>query len=353
MSICHRLLNPAVFLALASAASAAEVPVAPSPEAPAYGPELQGFSYPAPVNLFRFTSQGESLHMAFMDIQPPKPNGRTIVLLHGKNFCGATWDASMVTLSQAGYRVVVPDQIGFCKSSKPEHYQFSFQQLAANTRALLESIGVGQITLLGHSTGGMLAIRYALMFPDQVEQLALVNPIGLEDWKAKGVPWHSIDQWYEDEQKTTADGIRTYEQATYYAGQWRAEYEPWVQMLAGMYRGPGRKVVAWDSARLYDMIFNQPVVYELDRLKPPTLLLIGDKDTTAIGKQFAPPVVRSRIGRYPELAKAAAQQIPNATLIEFPDLGHAPQMQDPEAFHKALLDGLAKPQTNSQNVPAQ
>jgi pimeloyl-ACP methyl ester carboxylesterase len=41
------------------------------------------------------------------------------------------------------------------------------------------------------------------------------------------------------------------------------------------------------------------------------------------------------------LGKAAAKAIPHATLVEFADLGHAPQMQDPDAFHKALLEGLA------------
>jgi pimeloyl-ACP methyl ester carboxylesterase len=307
----------------------------------AYGPELQGFNYPAPVEQYDFTSQGVALHMAYMDIKPAKANGRTAVLLHGKNFCAATWDATIHRLTDAGYRVIAPDQIGFCKSSKPEHYQYSFQQLARNTHALLESLGVTNATMIGHSTGGMLAIRYALMYPRETQQLVLVNPIGLEDWKAKGVPSLSVDQWYERELKTTAEGIRRYEQTTYYAGQWRADYEPWVQMLAGMYRGPGKQIVAWNSALLYDMIYTQPVVYELGQLSMPTLLLIGQKDTTAIGKDAAPAEVRAKIGHYPELGKAAAKAIPHATLVEFADLGHAPQMQDPQAFHKALLDGLA------------
>lgn len=325
----------------ASAGSTPSSGAAAAADGPAYGPELQGFNYPAPVHQFEFTSQGEALHMAYMDVAPEHPNGRTVVLLHGKNFCAATWEGTVERLSAAGYRVIAPDQIGFCKSSKPQRYQFSFQQLARNTHALLESIGVTDATIVGHSTGGMLAIRYALMYPAQTQQLVLVNPIGLEDWKAKGVPSLSVDQWYERELKTTADGIRRYEQATYYSGQWRSDFEPWVQMLAGMYRGPGKKEVAWDSALLYDMIYTQPVVYELGLLKLPTLLLIGQKDTTAIGKDAAPPEVRAKIGLYPQLGKAAAKAIPHATLVEFAELGHAPQMQDPAAFHKALLDGLA------------
>jgi pimeloyl-ACP methyl ester carboxylesterase len=343
VSVCLAAFGPN-----ASAAGATDVPAssaapsnAPGDDGPAYGPELQGFTYPEPVHQFEFASQGERLHMAYMDIAPEHPNGRTVVLLHGKNFCAATWEGTIGRLTAAGYRVIAPDQIGFCKSSKPQRYQFSFQQLARNTHALLESIGVKQATIVGHSTGGMLAVRYALMYPEATRQLVLVNPIGLEDWKAKGVPSLSVDQWYERELKTTAGGIRRYEQATYYSGQWRSDFEPWVQMLAGMYRGPGKKEVAWDSALLYDMIYTQPVFYELGQVSMPTLLLIGQKDTTAIGKDAAPPEVRTQLGHYPELGRAAAKAIAHATLVEFAELGHAPQMQDPQAFHKALLDGLA------------
>lgn len=330
-----------VLLALLTAATVAAMPPASADDGPAYGPELQGFDYPAPVRQFTFTAQGEALHMAYMDVKPEHANGRTAVLLHGKNFCAATWEGTIQVLASAGYRVIAPDQIGFCKSSKPERYQYSFQELARNTHALLESIGVSQATVIGHSTGGMLAMRYALMYPQQTEQLALVNPIGLEDWKAKGVPSLSVDQWYARELATNADRIRSYEQATYYVGTWRPEYEPWVQMLAGMNRGPGKRQVARNSALIYDMIFTQPVVYELGALKTPTLLLIGDKDTTAIAKDAAPPEVRAKVGNYPVLAQSTVKALPNAKLVEFPELGHAPQMQDPQAFHKALLDGLA------------
>ena len=213
-------------------------------QAPVYGPELQGFDYPYPLQHFSFVSQGQALQMGYMDVPPQSPaNGRSLVLMHGKNFCGATWEGSIKALSAAGYRVIVPDQIGFCTSSKPEHYQYSFQQLAQNTHQLLARLGVSQASLLGHSTGGMLATRYALQYPDQVRQLALVNPIGLEDWKALGVPWRSVDQWYQRELKQTAEGIRRYEQQTYYAGRWKAEYQRWVDMLAGLNQGPGKRLV--------------------------------------------------------------------------------------------------------------
>src|ERR1700677_1844218 len=201
----------AALAALAAQAAAqsrtADNAAAPDPS-PIYGARLEGFDYPWPVLLYRFQSQGQTLEMAYMDVKPARPNGRVAVLLHGKNFCAATWQTTIATLVEAGYRVIAPDQIGFCKSSKPAQYQFTFQQLAGNTHTLLESLGVGRATIIGHSTGGMLGIRYALMYASQVEQLVLVDPIGLEDWNAHGVPWQSVDAWYQRELKTTAESIR-------------------------------------------------------------------------------------------------------------------------------------------------
>ena len=83
---------------------------------------LADFQYPHPVQRYEFKSQGQTLAMAYMDVQARSPNGKTVVLLHGKNFCGATWEDVVGPLLEAGYRVVIPDQVGFCKSSKPQAY---------------------------------------------------------------------------------------------------------------------------------------------------------------------------------------------------------------------------------------
>ncbi len=152
-----------------------------------------------------------------------------------------------------------------------------------------------------------------------------------------------MDQWYARELKVNAEGIRNYERTTYYAGRWKPEFERWVDMLAGLNKGPGHTQVAWNSALIYDMIFTQPVYYEFKDLTVPTLLLIGTSDTTAIGSDIAPPAVKATLGHYEVLGKQAARLIPRSTLVEFPNLGHAPQMEEPDRFHKALLSWLDKP----------
>ncbi len=65
-----------------------------------YGARLEGFDYPFPVHIFRATAEGRPVEMAYMELAPQKPNGRTLVLLHGKNFCGATWGALRVCWRQ-------------------------------------------------------------------------------------------------------------------------------------------------------------------------------------------------------------------------------------------------------------
>jgi pimeloyl-ACP methyl ester carboxylesterase len=193
---------PLLFLAITYVCASEEIPER-------FGTRLEEVNYPFPTEVFAFESQRETLEMAYMDVAAENPNGRAVVLLHGKNFNGYYWESTIRVLTAAGFRVVVPDQIGFGKSSKPRQYQFSFQQLAINTRALLDHLGIENVSVVGHSMGGMLATRFALMFPDRVEKLALIDPIGLEDWK-RVVPYRAISEWYSNELKITPDQQKRY-----------------------------------------------------------------------------------------------------------------------------------------------
>ncbi|KAK0630308.1 alpha/beta hydrolase fold domain-containing protein [Bombardia bombarda] len=344
---CTFLRAALSFLPLVDGSSSPTNPIDNGP----FPADLNGsnFTYPWPVKLYKFQSQGQAVEMAFMDVPPRSSPGsnknklhKTAILLHGKNFCAATWRSTADKLSAAGYRVIMPDQIGFCKSSKPGHnYQYSLQQFALNTRGLLDALSIGgNVTVVGHSMGGMLTARYGLMYPSTIESAVMVNPLGLEDWKALGVPYQSIDASFATERASNYTSIRGYEQATYYVGTWDPAYDVWVNMLVNIYNGSRAVPFAAGQARVTDMVLTQPVVYEFGLLKPRTLLMIGDKDNTAIGKQWSPPDVQAKLGHYEVLGKRAASAIPNCTLIEFPDLGHAPQIQDPARFNAALLGWL-------------
>jgi len=142
-----------------------------------------------------------------MDVKPSQYIGKNIVLLHGKNFNGAYWETTIKALTKEGYRVIVPDQIGFGKSTKPLHFHYTFQQLSRNTKELLDTLNIDKTVILGHSMGGMLATRFALMYPETTEKLVLENPIGLEDWKLK-VPYKPVDWWYANELKKAMKALK-------------------------------------------------------------------------------------------------------------------------------------------------
>ena len=71
-------------------------------------------AYPYPVAYLPLTVYGQDVRMAYMDVPAAgQPNGRTVVLFHGMNFGGFYFSGPIEALRSAGFRVVVPDQIGF------------------------------------------------------------------------------------------------------------------------------------------------------------------------------------------------------------------------------------------------
>ncbi|WP_372751926.1 alpha/beta fold hydrolase [Labilibaculum sp.] len=299
--------------------------------------ELANYNYPFPVSILELNIQKQDVKMAYMDVKPENYNGKNILLFHGKNFNGAYWKTTIEALSEKGYRVIVPDQIGFGKSSKPRHFHYTFQQLAKNTKTLLDTLHVDKTMILGHSMGGMLATRFALMFPESTAKLILENPIGLEDWKVK-VPYQSVEWWYDNELKKSYEGIKKYQLLSYYDNKWKAEYDPWVNLLAGWTLNSDYERIAWNSALTYDMIFTQPVVYEFKNIRVPTLLIIGTRDRTALGKPLVSADVRKTMGLYNELGKRTQQEIPGAKLVEIENVGHLPHIEKFDRFIRPLIE---------------
>lgn len=304
-----------------------------------YDAVLSQYQYPFPVKFLNLKLEEQGCRMAYMDVVPKgKPTGKpAILLLHGKNFFGAYWQNTIKYLNGQGYRVIVPDQIGFGKSTKADlHY--SFHLLARNTKTLLDSLGVQKVVVVGHSMGGMLATRFALMYPEMALKLVLENPIGLEDYR-QGVPFQTLDEAYQKELKNSETAIRNYFK-TYFPA-WKPEYEEWVRVPAAQISSPDFPVVALASAQTYDMIYQQPVSYEFQNLKVPTLLIIGQEDRTVVGKALVKdPQKLAQMGQYPQLGKKTAQAIQNASLVELAGVGHIPHLQTPEKFHEALLKFL-------------
>ena len=293
----------------------------------------QSVPYPYPVKYLPLELEKQKLRMAFMDVKPEQSNGKTVLLFHGKNFNGYYWKDVISFLKQNGFRVIVPDQIGWGLSDKPGiHY--SFHLLAANTKKLLDSLGITKVHLVGHSMGGMLAARFALQFPASVEKLVFENPIGLEDYRLF-VPYRSVDEQYAVELKGSYESYKKYQQS--YFPEWKPQYEPYVAAQYMAMKIPGFEKAAWVSALTYDMIYQQPLVYEFKNLEQETLIIIGQEDRTIVGKNLLTKEKAEKYGQYPALGKKLNQEIKNSQLVELKGVGHIPHIQVPEIFREKLL----------------
>jgi pimeloyl-ACP methyl ester carboxylesterase len=259
--------------------------------------------------LRRLSNDLQPVQMAYMDVPPAtEPNGKTVVLIHGK-------------------------------SPKPDiHY--SFQLLAANTATLLDHLGVGNVAVLGHSTGGMTAVRFTLMNPDRVTHLVLEDPLGLADYRT-GIPPQSEETLYQHELHWTNPAtIRSYVTG-YFVHPDPKVWEPLADILVRVTLSPDYPRWARAAALTFQMIYQQPVRHEYHQIAPPTLLIVGAEDHVVPLGQYAKPEDAARLGDFVELSAAAARDIPRATRVVIPDSGHIPHLEHPDQFLAEFLPFLA------------
>ena len=334
-------MNPRFLAAAALFGVLLAVPLAPTSaaEREPYGIGLEGFPYPYPVQMLPLVNDGEQLRMAYMDVAPAKPNGRAVVLLHGRNFPSSYWAPVIKTLTDAGYRVVVPDQVGFGKSSKPQG-DLHFDNLARNTVALLDHLQIAKADIVAHSMGSMVGIRIARAYPDRVNHLLLTAPIGLEDYRLY-VPPTPTEKILENEEKLTADGYRKQLETNYSLKLPPDQVTPFIDArfnIKGSAEYPRwlRAFVA--SAQL---IYREPVVHEIPLITQPTLFIMGADDHNAPGRPNAPEALRPKMGHNADLAKALAAQMPNARAEVIPNTGHLVFLEAPTKYDELLLGFLA------------
>jgi pimeloyl-ACP methyl ester carboxylesterase len=313
----------------------------PSARAEAMGIALEGFSYPYPVHFMPLTLEGEDLRLAYMDVGPLGPsNGRTVVLLHGRNFPSSYWEPTIKALTEAGYRVVAPDQIGFGKSSKPT-FAYNFDAMARATIALIDSLHVDRFDLVGHSMGGMLAVRLARAYGPRIDHLVLYSPIGLEDYRFYTPPV-TDEELAKRERELSADGYRKQLMTNYALSLPSSAIEPFVQLREEIKQSGEYPRWLKSFVASYQMIYSQPVAHEIPLIDRPTLFIMGANDHNAPGRPFAPPELRAKMGKNADLAQALAARMPNAKVKVFDGVGHLGHLEATQAFNETLLDFLGQ-----------
>ncbi|MEA9600439.1 alpha/beta hydrolase [Polynucleobacter sp. AP-Sanab-80-C2] len=289
---------------------------------------LSAWPYPYPTKEFKTSLQGVPASMVYMDVPAVGKQKGAVLLFHGKNFSSDYWAPTIKGLTQSGYRVIAPDQIGFGKSSKP-NVAYHFDDLAANTKALLKSLGIKQVSVITNSMGGMVGVRFARLYPQTVQKLVLENPLGLEDY-SKDIPPQQNDNLLKLEMAQTETSYRRFLQT--YFPTWQPAYEKFIEVYVRVQKGPDYPAYAMTSVLTYQMIAEKPVVGDLPQLKMPVLLVIGQKDRTVFGRRFAPPEAVKTLGNFPELGKKAQAVIPNAKLVPIENVGHVPHVEVPDLF---------------------
>ncbi len=331
MSVAALLTNPN-FVAAQN-----QAPAAPPPDVKPGSITCEECPYPYPSSYLPLTLYGQDVRIAYMDVPPNgTPNGHTVVLLHGNNFAGFYFGGPIDVLRNAGFRVVVPDQIGYGRSSKPI-IPYNFHDMARNTRAILQALKIERVMVVGHSMGGMLAARFATQYPAVVERLVIYNPIGLSDGRFER-PWDSTDEGYKRTLGATYQSIRNslMRYVSHNPAAWTPQFETYAKIRYSWTLGAEWPRLAMVQALIGQVTYLDPVVHDWAHIKAPTLVFGGAEDSLAgTAKNFQ------------DRMKFVADTIPGGKgrLLLIPGLGHVPHMEAPDKTYPPLLaflrEGLA------------
>ncbi|UFH51102.1 alpha/beta fold hydrolase [Pseudomonas sp. KNUC1026] len=264
-----------------------------------------------------FTHQAASLY--YLDINPRA--ARCVVLLHGLTNSGRAWAPQLPALTAAGYRVIVPDLLGHGASS-PATQTFTPAEQASQLHALLHHIGVPQASVVGLSLGGMVALSWALIAPEQVQRLVVAGSFGhlqtpqlqtmLHAWKAEFCAEGGAVQRFEQSWPLLVGDAFAASEAGL---SW---YQAWHAQAA---QAHGESLAYWcQGMHSYDLREALPA------LAMPTLVLSSSEDL------ISPPAEGSWI----------AERIQPARHTVLPGAGHVFNVPLAKAFNQAVLEFLSE-----------
>ena len=283
--------------------------------------------YPFPSTYLPLTVYGQDVRIAFMDVPASgTPNGHTVVLFHGNNFAGFYFGGVIEALRKEGFRVVAPDQIGYGRSSKPI-IPYNFNDMARNTRLVLQSLKIDRAMVVGHSMGGMLAARFATQYPDVVERLVLYNPIGLVDQRFTR-PAGSVDEAYKQTLASTYQSVKAalMRYVAHNESAWTPEFEQYARVRYAWTLGAEWPRLAMVQSLLGQVIYQDPVVSDWAHIKAPTLVFGGAED-----------VLPGSAALFQERMAFAAKTIPQGRLHLIPGIGHVPHLEAPGKTYPPLV----------------
>jgi pimeloyl-ACP methyl ester carboxylesterase len=267
-----------------------------------------------------FSVYGEEVRIAYMDVAPTGPaNGRSVILHHGGLYYGWYWSEQIKALSEEGYRVVVKDRLGWGKSSKPI-IPYSISLWASNTARLMDHLEIDQAALVGHSIGGQMVTRFALLYPQRITHLVTVNQVGLTDRRAgrgfrpltgevDGNP--DMDEVYAGLLRWADDNYST----------WQPEFIDHMRIRYGQRLSGDWPRLAYVSQLTNHMRAMDTVVNDRQHIQTKTLVLGGVDDYPTFAEE----------------ARQAADAFPNGEVFLIPGVGHNPHEEVPDVVSAQLI----------------
>ena len=237
-------------------------------------------------------------------------SGAPVLLSHGYSATGRMWDGQRETLGNR-YRIVSWDMRGHGSTSSPDDpAQYSHALTVADMRALLGHLGIGRAVIGGLSLGGTMSLAFCRAHPELTRALVICDSgPGFRNEKAR-------EDWNQRAQQRAADlearGLAVLEGRSAETRQ-AIRHHKSAQGLAHAARG----MLAHKDASLID---------SLAEIRVPTLVIVGDQDTPFIAA-----------------CEYMAKKIPGAKLEVIAGAGHSSNLDQPEAFNRALgrfLDAL-------------
>jgi pimeloyl-ACP methyl ester carboxylesterase len=325
----------AFLLSLVSNATLADIdwPEVPPTEAPAHwgavSANFEEIPYPYPVHFLELNRFQQDIRMAYMDVPPSgRANDQTVFIQHGMNFYSEAYTPTIKALSAAGFRVIAVDRIGYGKSTKPI-LPYSFNFVAANMKSLLDELEIDEVAIVGHSMGGMTVSRFAMVYPDITTHVVMINQIGLTDQR-QSRPWRDP---FAGGGTTTYQSILRGHQ-NYFPLRWPPEHLEFVRRQFGQTMSGEWNRVAQVRRLQGQMLYDDPVVYDWQHIASKALVIGGEED--------------GLVDDFPTLAHNVNNELQNSTILLYPDVGHAPQIEIADLFHADLIRFLK----SDPNAPA-
>ncbi len=262
---------------------------------------------------------------------PPSPR-RVVLGLHGGPGAGHDYLLPLADLTQWGYRVVLFDQLGCGRSELPsDHGLFTLAQHVKETEGIRQGLGLGRVHVIGSSYGGLLALAYALQYPDSLASLVTVGGLASVPFAAREMAR------LKDELPEPERGILKRFEAR---GELAApEY---LRAVEAFYRRHLCRLDPWprEVRRSFERIAQQPVYAEMNGPNEFTITgTIRDIDLTPQLSAIRVPTLVTG-GQYDEVTPNVAEQIragiPGARRVVFERSSHLPFWEERALFMETV-----------------